>query len=156
VMAHVPPSMGLLADAVRLRTGNRFHQEADAIAAQVGSNWRDVILANISYDLVVASLGCSTVALPTRDGPVLARNMDWWPEDRLAQASYLIRYSNGGQPRFVNAGWPGAVGVVTGLSHRGFALALNAVSSPDGANKLGYPVLLALRKVLEDAGDFDE
>src|SRR5437879_1642778 len=61
IMAHVSPGMALLADAVRLRTGNRFQDDADAIAAQVGSNWRDVILANISYDLVVARLGCSTV-----------------------------------------------------------------------------------------------
>lgn len=156
IMAHVPPTMALLADAVRMRTGNRFHDEAEAIAGQVGANWRDVILANISYDLVVARLGCSTVALPTRDGPVLARNMDWWPENLLAQASYLIRYTEGGEPRFANAGWPGAVGVVTGLSHRGFAFALNAVSCPEAANKLGYPVLLALRKVLEDARDFDD
>src|SRR5437870_4102839 len=69
IMGQVSPSLALLADAVRLRTAGRFHDEADAIAAQVGANWRDVILANISYDLVVSRLGCSTVALATQDGP---------------------------------------------------------------------------------------
>jgi hypothetical protein len=96
------------------------------------------------------------VALPTPSGPVVARNMDWWPEDILAQTSYLIRYSDGGEFQFANAGWPGAVGVVTGLSARGFALVLNAVTSPEGIRRTGYPVLLYLRRVLEDAQDFDE
>src|SRR5262245_49962634 len=81
VMSLFPPNLALLADAVRLRTRGRFHDEASAIAAHVGANWRDVVLANISYDLVVSRLGCSTVALATKDGPVVARNMDWWPEN---------------------------------------------------------------------------
>ena len=150
----IPPSARLLADGVRLRTANRFHAEAVALARQVNAEWRDVLLANVSYDLVLASMGCSTVALPTPRGPVLARNMDWWPEDLLARASYLIRYFEGGELRFVNAGWPGAIGVVSGLSARGFAVVLNAVPSPEGLRKTGYPVLLHLRRVVEDARDF--
>jgi hypothetical protein len=96
------------------------------------------------------------VALPTPSGPVVARNMDWWPEDILAQASYLIRCSQYGALQYANAGWPGAIGVVTGLSARGFAIVLNAVTSPEGIRKTGYPVLLHLRRVLEDARDFDD
>src|SRR5262249_37922713 len=117
---------------------------------------RDVVLANISYDLVLSAFGCSTVALPTPSGPVVARNMDWWPEDLLAQASYLVRYHRNGVLQYANAGWPGAIGVGTGLSGRGFALVLNAVSGTEGVRKTGYPVLLHLRRVLEDARDFDE
>jgi hypothetical protein len=81
--------------------------------------------------------------------------MDWWPEDVLAQCSYLIRFSRGGTFQFANAGWPGAIGVVTGLSARGFAVVLNAVLSPEGMSKTGYPVLLHLRRVLEDAASFE-
>jgi hypothetical protein len=81
--------------------------------------------------------------------------MDWWPENLLAQATWLLRYQREGRFAFASAGWPGAVGVVTGLSARGFALALNAVTSPEGMAKTGYPVLLFLRTLLEDARDFD-
>jgi hypothetical protein len=81
--------------------------------------------------------------------------MDWWPEDILAQASYLVRCSKRGMFQFANAGWPGAIGVVTGLSARGFAVVLNAVLSAEGVRKTGYPVLLHLRRVLEDARDFE-
>ena len=57
---------------------------------------------------------------------------------------------------FANAGWPGAIGVVTGLSGRGFAIAVNAVSCPEKARLTGYPVLLHIRRVLEDASGFDD
>ena len=152
----IPAKARFLAQLARLRTWNRFQREVVGIAKMADADWRDVMLANLSYDLVLSSLGCSTIALPTRDGPVLARNMDWWPEDLLARASYLLCYQQAGVTRFVNAGWPGGVGVVTGMSQRGFAVALNAVSCPEPFTKTGYPVLLHVRRVIEDARDFDE
>ncbi|MFM9960453.1 MAG: hypothetical protein ACKV2Q_04425 [Planctomycetaceae bacterium] len=65
----------------------------------------------------------------------------------------MIRFTRGGELAFANAGWPGAVGIVSGLSARGFAVALNAVGG--GSDMLGYPVLLHLRRVIEEAPDFD-
>jgi len=155
IVREVPANARWLADAARVRTGGRFQPEAAAFAGAVGATWRDVMLANLSYDLALAALGCSTLALPTPSGPVLARNMDWWPEDVLAQASYLIEYRRGGKLSLANAGWPGAIGAVTGMSQRGFALALNAALSPEGSRRTGYPVLLFLRRVLDDAESFD-
>jgi hypothetical protein len=155
VKEQIPPSARVLAQLARLRTGNRFHREIVAMARLAEVDWRDLMLANLSYDLVLAWLGCSTIALPTADGPVLARNMDWWPEDLLARASYLLRYRHNGNLSFASAGWPGAVGIVTGMSARGFAVALNAVSCPEKWRRTGYPVLLHLRRVVEDAPSFD-
>ncbi len=151
----IPARAKLLADAIRLRTAGRFHAEVKALADRVGAGWRTVLLGNVSYDLSLAIMGCSTVALPTAAGPVLARNMDWWPEDILARTTYRIRGFQNGRLAFAHAGWPGAVGVVTGLSARGFAVALNAVLCPDGVDRTGYPVLLHIRRVLDDAEDFD-
>jgi hypothetical protein len=156
VMTSIPKKARLLAYWVALRTRNRFGREFKAAARVIGADPRDVAVANLSYDLVVGALGCSTVALPTPDGPVVARNMDWWPEEPLARASYLIRCREGSDWKFTSAGFPGSTGVVTGLSSRGFAVILNAVTSPDGICKTGYPVLLHLRRVLEDAAGFDD
>ena len=156
VMATIPKKARLLAYWVALRTGNRFGREFKAAARVIGADPRDVALANLSYDLVVGALGCSTAVLPTPDGPVIARNMDWWPEGPLARASYLIRCTQGSDWKFTSAGFPGATGVVSGLSSRGFAVILNAVSSPDPLCKTGYPVLLHLRRVVEDAADFND
>src|SRR5262245_21638501 len=155
IRIEIPSAACYLADRVRLRTANRFHREIASLARLVDADWRDVMLANVSYDFVVAQFGCSTVALPSPDGPVVARNMDWAPEDLLARASYLIRCNSGGTLRFFNAGWPGASGIVTGCSTRGFAVVLNAVSCTEKVCKTGYPVLLHLRRVVEDARDFD-
>lgn len=143
-----------LATALSLRTGGRFRAEFAALGRRVGVDPSRVALANLAYDLAIAFMGCSTVALATADGPVLARNMDWPTEMILARASCLVRVQRGCSLAFANAGWPGLVGVVTGLSGRGFALALNAVLCPERASWTGYPVLLHLRRVLEDAVDF--
>jgi hypothetical protein len=156
ILPSIPRAARLVADGVRLRTLGRFQREAVGVARLIDASWRDVILANVCYDLLLATMGCSTVVLPTPSGPVVARNMDWWPEDLLARASYLIRCSRAGALRFAHAGFPGAIGVVTGLSARGFAVVLNAVICTEGRRWLGYPVLLHLRRVMEDAADFDD
>jgi hypothetical protein len=155
IKEQIPPRAHVLAQLARLRTCNRFQREIVAMARLAEVDWRLLMLANLSYDLVLASFGCSTIALPTAQGPVLARNMDWWPEDLLARASYLVRYRRNGKLLFTNAGWPGAVGIVTGMSARGFAVALNAVSCPEKWSRTGYPVLLHLRRVVEDAPNFE-
>ena len=155
IMGEIPAGVKYVADAVRLRTAGRFHAEARTLARRVDANWREVILANVSYDLALASMGCSTVALPTPAGPVLGRNLDWWPEEILAQTSCVIRSFRDGQLAFVNAGWPGAIGASSGLSGRGFGVVVNAVLCAEGSSKTGYPVLLHIRRVLEDAQDFD-
>ena len=155
IMAEVPGAARLVADYVRARTQGRFHDELRAFADRAGVGWRTVMVANVTYDLALMMMGCSTVALPTAEGPIVARNMDWWPEAVLAQTSYLFRYHREGDLTFANAGWPGAIGVVTGLSGRGFAVVLNAVSCPEGCDWTGYPTLLHIRRVLEDADGFD-
>jgi hypothetical protein len=90
ISAHLPPSYPALASAAALRTMNRFTAEAKGLALRVGTDWQRVFVANLSYDLLLASLGCSTMALATPGGPVLARNMDWAPEGPLARASVKI------------------------------------------------------------------
>ena len=155
IINEIPTDALKLATAVRIRTANRFHQEAVALADVASADWRQIVLASISYELILSVFGCSTIVLPTCSGPVVARNMDWWPEDILAQSSYLIRAVDGNRLLFANAGWPGSIGVVSGLSGRGFAVVLNAVMSPEGIDRLGYPVLLHIRRVLEDARDFN-
>jgi len=156
ILPSIPRRARMVADWARLRTAWRFQREVSGVARLIGASWRDIVLANVSYDLLLGTMGCSTVVLPTPSGPVVARNMDWWPEDLLAQASYLIRCSRACTFHFAHAGFPGSIGSVTGLSARGFAVVLNAVVCAEGRRWLGYPVLLHLRRVLEDAADFDD
>lgn len=153
--ARAPRAVLLAARAFDWRTGGRFGREARQLAAAAGIDWRWLMLANVSYDLVI-SLACSTAALPTAEGPVVARNLDWWPPEKLAAASCLLRYMRSGRVDYVIAGWPGSLGAVTGLSGRGFAIVLNAVLGLQRCRWTGWPVMLFLRRVLREAGGFDE
>jgi hypothetical protein len=139
---------------INLRTWGRYWRESRAIAKLSSSDWREMMAAALSYEFVVGIFACSTMALATDRGPVLARNMDFWPEKALARASYVIRCRRRGRTEMHIGGWPGAMGVVTGMSSRGFAIALNAVASPDGIDRRGYPILLFMREVLEQASSF--
>jgi hypothetical protein len=145
-----------LGRAIDEATAGRFRAEAQCWARMVHADWPAVLAANCYYDLVLAGLGCSTLLLATADGPVLARNMDFWPEDLLAQASCLLHVHREGAPGPTLAGFAGGIGAVTGLSPRGFGLALNMVWCAEPRGPQAAPVLLALREVLEHAADFDD
>ncbi|WP_372371120.1 C45 family autoproteolytic acyltransferase/hydolase [Candidatus Uabimicrobium sp. HlEnr_7] len=151
---NLAPNILYLAHIVNLRTSGRFFREAKAVAQVSGGDWRVIMMMGMAYELM--ALACSTTAIATDIGPVLARNMDFWPERELARNTFKITKRKNGE--FINscAGWPGALGVVTGLSGKGFAFALNAVWSSERLRKTGYPVLLFLRKVLDNANSYEE
>jgi hypothetical protein len=145
-----------LGERIDAATLGRFRAEAECWARMVDADCRAVLAANCYYDLLLAGLGCSTLLLATDAGPVLARNMDFWPEDLLAQASCLLHVRREGQAAASLAGFAGGIGAVTGLSPRGFGLALNMVWCAESRLPHAAPVLYALRQVLEDAADFDD
>jgi isopenicillin-N N-acyltransferase like protein len=121
-------------------------RRATDAAAVVGVDPAELLAANLCYDtlLGLSAMGCSTMALAGPDGPTLARNMDWFPEAKVARASCLVSEEYG-----TNAGFLGMIGAVTGLSRNGFAVCLNAAFG--GSDLAGYPVLLFLRHVLDTA-----
>ncbi len=151
------PSFAIgLADAISERTEGRFDEQIKGQAEAVGVDWRRLMLGNVTYDLSLAIMGCSVVVLESGEGPVVARNFDWWPPELLAQTTILARAFRGDRLDFALACWPGSVGVVTAVSTKGFAIALNAVPCPEGRDLSGYPITFHLRRVIDDAKDFDD
>lgn len=151
----LPGALKGIADLARLRTRGRFTRELKGYSQRMGLSWRDLMLANLSYDLILAVFACSTIALATAQGPVVARNLDWFPERALALGTCHFKVKTPGGNSFQSASWFGGAGLVTGLSSRGFAVVLNAVSG-SSSSALGYPVLLQLRRTIEDASGFQE
>ena len=152
VLADIPAEVEQYMSYLEARFAPVMH-EVHSVARRLNERWSRVALANVSYDLMVGRFGCSTMALATADGPVLARNMDWAPTEELAHASVTLRRADGMQI----AGWLGLSGVVSGLSPHGFAIALNAVGCVEATNIQGVPVLLFIRGLLEECrGGFDE
>ncbi|MGE0433229.1 MAG: C45 family autoproteolytic acyltransferase/hydrolase [Planctomycetota bacterium] len=152
VLADIPAQVEQYMGYLEGRFAPVMH-EMNAVAARLGERWSRVALANVSYDLMVGRFGCSTMALATADGPVLARNMDWAPERALARASVQLERPDG----MKIAGWLGLSGVVSGMSPFGFAVAINAVGCSEPTRMDGIPVLLFMRGLLEECrGGFDE
>jgi len=143
------PQARLFASAMLRKYPEHANDAAEA-AKDLSADVVDVMLANLSYDLLLSSIGCSTLAFAAVHGPEIARNMDWFPPSLIAKASALIPTDNG-----VSAGFIGSVGVVSGMSHRGFGLVLNAASNGQ-SDMNGYPVLLFLRHVLDCANSYDD
>jgi predicted choloylglycine hydrolase len=127
-----------------------YQEEMAHLAEVLDVSCDDLWLANLSYDLTLSLFGCSTMVLPTPEGPIVARNMDWLYEDRIARASCILSLPGG-----LSAGFVGAVGVVSGLSRHGFAVILNAIAV-GGLHPEGYPVLMFLRYLLDQARSFAE
>lgn len=142
----LPPAR-VLANAVRARLIHHTRQ-IDTAAEHLQVDPIELTIANLSYDLMLGSMGCSTIVQPTKEGPFVARNLDWWPPSQIARASAIVPLDHGQHAAFI-----GMVGVVTGLSNRGFGVILNAAYGGP-IDPSGYPMLLFLRNVLDTAANF--
>jgi acid ceramidase len=131
-------------------------RELAAIAALAGVDPTELALGNLYYDAIKYVLACTAFGVRTADGPLLARNLDWWTQDRaLARHTVVLRYVRSGRDVCTVVGWPGFVGCLSGVAPGRFAVTLNAVLGSD-APEMAPPVTLLLRSVLENASSFDE
>jgi hypothetical protein len=128
--------------------------ELAGVASVVGDAPARVLLCNLSYDLIKSSVGCSAFALDTPEGPVHARNLDWWTSGGLLRDETLVvDCRRRGATRYKLIGWPGFIGCFSGVAPGRFAVTLNAVLSDDAAC-IAEPVVFLLRRVLDEAPDW--
>lgn len=133
-----------------------YWEEIESIATQIGVTPARALIGNAYYDLIKSEMGCTAFAADTPDGPLHARNLDWWTEGGLLQnTTALTRFEGGPAGVFFTVGWPGFIGAFSGMAPGRFAVTLNAVLSEEPA-QLAMPVVLLIRKVLEDAVNYQE
>ena len=132
-----------------------INAEVDAIAALTGVPAEAGLLVNLSYDVTKVLWGCTAFAVDTPDGPLHARNLDWWTENGLlSQKTLLINYRRGDRSCRV-VGWPGFLGALSGLAPGRFAVTLNAVLSDEPA-QMAPPITFLLRSVLTTAATYQD
>lgn len=134
-----------------------YAAELAAIATIAGVSEDEALIGNLYYDAIKLLVGCTAFAIDTDDGPLHARNLDWWTENGLlARDSIIVNFSHSAasQP-FRAVSWPGYIGVLSGVAAGRFAITLNAVLSRDPP-ALAQPVTFLLRSVFETARTFDE
>jgi predicted choloylglycine hydrolase len=121
-----------------------------------------LLLANVVDDLSLIALrqgearasamACTSFAVHNGDGPLVARNLDYfWGETltRLQQVFRITPEENGALP-IVSVGWPGYLGVVTGMNSEGVCLAVH-VSDPVNVSAHGIPSGMLYRQTLHRA-----
>jgi hypothetical protein len=93
-----------------------------------------------------------------------ARNLDWWfPGNLLKEHVVINRMFNAPQGDYTTVSWPGLFGVLTAVAKGRFSVSVNHVKNRRNgrasmaARALGgyWPVMWAVRKALDECGNFD-
>ncbi|MBC8107816.1 MAG: hypothetical protein H7Z14_14605 [Anaerolineae bacterium] len=139
-----------------------YMQEISALAESSGLEQRTVLLAQCFLDLT-NSIACATIALPASASPDgvarMGRNLDFPSMNIADKLSVVFVYHPGpeyqGAYEFVAIGWPGIIGVLSGMNEHGLTLANMEVNrAPRFPSAMPYPLLY--RTILEKCRTVDE
>jgi predicted choloylglycine hydrolase len=132
--------------------------EVESLAQVVGLNRFDMLLAQCFLDLT-ASTGCSTISLPGAASPDgvarFGRNLDFPSLGILNKHSTLMIYHPAGRNQFAAIGWPGMIGVLSGMNEFGLSLACMEVPRLPRL-PTAMPYTLLYRTILERCRTVDE
>jgi hypothetical protein len=133
--------------------------ETEAMAAQVGMDPREAVLAQCFLDLSPMT-ACSTITLPASAAPDhvarFGRNLDF-PSFNVADkyTTVFVYHPDDGRYQFAAVGWPGMTGVLSGMNEHGLALAnMEVTRGPRLPSAMPYTLLY--RTVLERCRTVDE
>lgn len=132
--------------------------EVSALATAAGVDGRDTMLAQCFLDLTPMT-ACSTVTLPASASPDgiarFGRNLDFPSLGVADKYTALLVYKPTGRYAFASIGWPGMIGVLTGMNEHGLTLAnMEVTRSPRIPTAMPYTLLY--RAVLERCRTVDE
>lgn len=133
---------------------DRYRAELEALARGARLREDEVVLANTFLDLSRAAR-CSAVIVTgeaTAEGrALLARNLDF-PHLGVAHKATIIKVCHSHSPDrhgYVAVGWPGMVGVLSGMNDAGLCIATLVSESQKGV-KTGIPHPMMYRRILEE------
>jgi isopenicillin-N N-acyltransferase-like protein len=133
-----------------------YRAELEAGVKAAGLPRDKVVVANCLWD--IKKLGCSTLFVaPGRSAtgqPLMGRNFDFPTLGVLQKYSLVIVARPDGKHAFASVGFPGLVGVVSGMNDAGLSIAtLDVTATGDGAPPFdlsGTPLILTFRRILEE------
>jgi isopenicillin-N N-acyltransferase like protein len=135
-----------------------YQEELEAMVAAARADRDLVIAGNTFFDLkkvVACSAALVEKGRSATKGTLLARNLDYPSLDYIHEYSLVTVYRPKGKYAFASVGFPGLVGVLSGMNEHGLAVGvLEIVQVKDGEpyfNPKGMPYMLTLRRVLEEA-----
>lgn len=156
----VVPAVDRLGRRLLPRFPGAHRRELHGMASSLGEE-RRLIRGNTLFDLKDVRpsrlFGCSTMIAGSErtstGGPLLARNLDFFPLGYLHEFGLVtVHRASGGRTRpFASIGFPGAVGVFSGMNDAGLTAVTHDVFLPNGRrfNVQGEPFACLCRRVLE-------
>ena len=140
------------AAAFEQRVAPHHLAEINALADAAGVNRRQMLLAHCFLDLSPMT-ACSTVTLPASAAPDgvarFGRNLDFPSFDVADKLSVVQVYRPAGRNAFRAVGWPGMVGVLTGMNEHGLTVA-NMEVTRGRRLPTAMPYIRLYRTVLEE------
>lgn len=144
------------------RAPQAHQQELAAIAKHSDITTDQLAVGNTLLEL--RRLGCSAVVVePTRSktgAPIFGRNFDFPTLGDLDRYSMVIVYRPEGKHAFASIGFPGMVGIISGMNDAGLAAGtLDVEQSADGSRKFnpaGEPLAFVFRRIMEECTTVDE
>lgn len=170
------PAVTKLLKPQLLKTGKKLYDnfptnyraEAEAILKHSGIDRETFIFGNTVFDqkhLLMSLFGCSAVivekARSNTGQTIFARNMDYFGLGYLQQYTLVTIYQQPGKKTFAAIGYPGTIGVISGMNEAGLAIAsLETTGAPKEAGPAfdpeGVPFLLNYRRILEECSTVEE
>jgi isopenicillin-N N-acyltransferase like protein len=136
----------------------RHLSEVQALAQASGLDESDVMLTQCFLDLSPMS-ACSTVTLPASASPDhiarFGRDLDFWSFNIADRYTRVFIVHPTGHYAFAAVGWPGMIGVLSGMNEYGLCLA-NMEVTRTGRFPQAMPYTLLYRTVLEQCQTVDE
>jgi predicted choloylglycine hydrolase len=151
-------SAELAARAFEAHIPQEYLTELDAISQASGLGRNQLLLAQCFLDLTPVT-ACSTVTLPASASPDgvgrFGRNLDFPGMGVAARQTVVLIYHPQGRYAFAAVGWPGLMGVVSGMNQWGLTLANMEVPRGTGwPRAMPYPLLY--RTILERCRTVEE
>lgn len=135
---------------------NDYIKELSGISKFTEFSVDNLLIANLYYDALKLVFGCTAFSVNTEYGNLHARNLDWWSDNNsLKDYSKIFDFEKDGQIVFSSVGWPGFIGVFSGLKPQEYAITLNAVLSHESPI-MAAPITFKIREVLESNKNFNE
>ena len=135
----------------------RYLNEIRAIAHAADVGFDDLLLGNMMVEFYQTRM-CSALAIRgplTENGALLiGRNVDFPPHAILQHLTVVIDRQGVDAARLVSVGWPGGIGVVSGMNESGL-VAANLIAEYEERTLTGVAYPLLLRMLLEECTDVE-
>ncbi|MEZ4385679.1 MAG: C45 family peptidase [Nannocystaceae bacterium] len=118
---------------------------------ELGARLEDVLLEGVAF----AAIPRSKTATDASGNLIIGRSFSADLGRSVDPDRVVAFYYPDGKYPFASVGWPGLVGVVTGINARGIFVALNPARTDDPPED-GMPLAIALRQVLEEADTLEQ